>query len=87
MTRRKHHEVEHLVVSRGVLTALVDGTLLLADLGALSPLLEEAADEDLKRFEVLPSGYGIHRPSVDEYVSIDGLLRIEHQPPHWQKSA
>jgi hypothetical protein len=49
--------------------------------------LAQASDAELKHFEISPSGYGIHWPLIDEDISIDGLLGIEHGPAQWQKTA
>jgi len=38
-------------------------------------------------FEISPSGYGIHRPFLDEDISIDGLLGIAHFPSTKRKVA
>jgi hypothetical protein len=83
----KHHEVENVKVSHGVLAAVVDGKPLSVDLRALSPLLRKASDGDLAIFEVSPSGYGIHWPLIDEDISIDGLLGVRHEPSQLKQSA
>jgi hypothetical protein len=83
----KHHEIESVKVSHGVLAAVVDGKPLSVDLRALSPLLQRASDSELATFEVSPSGYGIHWPLVDEDISIDGLLGVRHEPSQLRHSA
>lgn len=83
----KHHDVQKAQVSGGVLSAVIDGSPLSADLRSLSPLLSEATDEELQEFELSPSGYGIHWPRVDEDISIDGLLGITHAPAIVRRSA
>jgi len=83
----KHHEVESVQVSHGVLGAVVDGKPLSADLRMLSPLLQRASDGDLEILEVSPSGYGIHWPLVGEDISIDGLLGVRHEPRQLSQSA
>lgn len=83
----KHHKVESVKVSHGVLAAVVDGKPLSVDLRALSPLLQRASDGDLEIFQVSPAGYGIHWPLVDEDISIDGLLGVVHEPGQLRKSA
>lgn len=53
----------------------------------ISPLLAGASEEERNTFEISPSGYGIHWPSLDEDLSIDGLLGIVHIPDFHKKSA
>jgi hypothetical protein len=40
----------------------------------LSPRLAVATEEELKDFEVSPSGYGIHWEKIDEDISLTALL-------------
>jgi hypothetical protein len=83
----KYHEVERVVVAQGVLSAVIDGQALSANLRDLSPLLKAAPEEHLEVFELSPSGYGIRWPLVDEDISVDGLLGIVHQPGQFKQSA
>jgi hypothetical protein len=83
----KYHEVEQVVVAQGVLSAVVDGQALSANLRELSPRLKAAPEEHLKVLEISPSGYGIHWPLVDEDISVDGLLGIVHQRTRLKQSA
>jgi Protein of unknown function (DUF2442) len=84
---RKHHEVEKVQVEKGILRLIVDGNNIQCELKDVSPLLAAAKEEELKEFEVSPSGYGIHWPKIDEDISIDGLLGIAHKPGENRKSA
>lgn len=38
------------------------------------PRLIEATQEQLRRFEISPGGYGIHWPALDEDLSVKGFL-------------
>ena len=76
----KHHELSDVKICSGILSLVVDGSLLSRDLRCLSPVLRCASDEEVGDFEVSPSGYGIHWPRIDEDISIDGLLGITHAP-------
>jgi hypothetical protein len=38
------------------------------------PLLENASKSDLSNFEISPSGYGIHWPTLDEDISIQSFI-------------
>jgi hypothetical protein len=43
----------------------------------LSPRLAVASEEELKDFEVTPSGYGIHWEKIDEDISLMALLETK----------
>jgi len=49
-------------------------------LAKISSRLLKASQTERLRFEVSPSGYGIHWPLIDEDLSIDGLLNIHNAP-------
>ncbi len=76
-----------MVVFKGVLSAVVDGKAISANLRELSPLLKAAPEVHLEVMEVSPSGYGIHWPLIDEDISVDGLLGIVHQTNWLKKTA
>ena len=40
----------------------------------ISQRLSAASDSDRNNFKISPSGYGIHWPSIDEDLSISGLI-------------
>ena len=42
----------------------------------ISDKLSKADEQDRNNFQVSPSGYGIHWPTLDEDLSIDGLLSL-----------
>jgi len=84
---RKHYVVEDIRFEEGVIHLVVDGKVIARDLKDISSRLASAREEDLKQFEVSPSGYGIHWPTLDEDISIDGLLGIVHKPDFSRKSA
>ncbi|MCH7754431.1 DUF2442 domain-containing protein [candidate division KSB1 bacterium] len=46
----------------------------------MSEKLANASDIEENKYEISPSGYGIHWPLIDEDLSIDGLLGIKHAP-------
>jgi len=82
-----HHKIEKVTVEKGMLTLSVDGRSLQISLKDVSGILANAKEEEQQAFEVSPSGYGIHWPLIDEDISIDGLLGIEHKPDSDRKSA
>ncbi|MGB0454542.1 MAG: DUF2442 domain-containing protein [Bacteriovoracaceae bacterium] len=40
------------------------------------PKLVNASNEDLHNFEISPSGYGVHWPSLDEDISVKTFIGI-----------
>ncbi len=83
----KHHVVEDIRCKKGMIHLVVDGKVIDRELRDVSSQLASASEEDLKRFVVSPGGYGIHWPTLDEDISIDGLLGIVHRPAPSRKSA
>ena len=63
---KKYHKVENVKIEKGILHLIVDGNSIQRELKDMSPLLAAAREEELKEFEVSPSGYGIHWPLIDE---------------------
>ena len=84
---KEHHEVKSVIIEKGTLTAIIDGSNIQRNLKDISDLLEAATVEEQNTFQISPSGYGIHWPLIDEDISIDGLLGIEHHPHSNRKSA
>ncbi len=84
---KKHHQIEDVRIENGTLSLVIDGTYIERSLKSVSDLLENAKEEELKEFDISPSGYGIYWPLIDEDISIDGLLGIEHHPHLSRKSA
>lgn len=72
---KKHHEVSNVKIVAGRLFMTVDGDEYAVELAKVSPRLADATSQDQKRLEVSGSGYGIHWPTVDEDLSVDGLIR------------
>jgi len=84
---KKHHHVEHVRFEDGKLLLTIDGVGKSFDLADVSDILSQASDQDLNNFEISLSGYGISWPSLDEDISIDGLLGIVHSPSQKRKIA
>jgi hypothetical protein len=59
----------------------IDGREYVFDLKKTSSRLLHASAEQRAKYEVSPSGYGIHWPLIDEDLSVDGLLGISHVQP------
>jgi hypothetical protein len=83
----RHHKIEKVTIEKGILSLIVDGSSLQINLEDVSGVLANAKKEEQQEFEVSPSGYGIHWSLIDEDLSIDGLLGIEHKPNSNRKSA
>ena len=77
----KAHSVESVTVSGTVMRLRVDGKHYEVDLARQSAALARATPQQRKHFLVSPSGYGIHWPDIDEDLSIDGLIGVEHPCP------
>jgi hypothetical protein len=82
-----HHKIEKVTIEKGILSLSIDGRSHQINLEDVSGRLADAKEEEQQAFEVSPSGYGIHWPLIDEDISIDGLLGIEHKPNSDRKSA
>ena len=81
---KKYHDVSDLAFEDDVLKLTIDGETRRYHLKEISSILEKASVEERNNFEISHSGYGIHWPSLDEDISVDGLLGIEHAP-QWKK--
>jgi len=77
---RKLHVIEKVSFDRDTLVLHVDGQVHTFNLSKISRRLANATPVERERFEISPSGYGIHWPLIDEDLSIDGLLGIRHSP-------
>ena len=83
----KYHQVEDVKIVEGIIRLTIERNRVQRNLRELSDLLATAKEKDLREFEVSPSGCGIYWPLIDEDISIDGLLGIEHHPEFNKKSA
>ncbi len=78
---KPYHVIDRIEASLDKLCLVVDGNeyqLLWSD---ISQTLAAASMTERNRFEVSPAGYGIHWPLLDEDLSIDGLIGIQHELP------
>ncbi len=83
----KYHTVKDIRIENGVLSLIVDNATITCPLKDLPSWLSIATQQELELFEVSPAGYGIHWPTLDEGISIDGLLGILHYPEAIRESA
>ncbi len=72
---KQFHKVEQVEFDGDTLRLRVDGAAYQVSVRAVSERLASASLEQRRDFRVSPSGFGIHWPSVDEDLSIDGIIR------------
>ena len=83
----RKHEVKAISFENDCMRLEVDGKQYAFDLRSVSPRLLAASTEERTRYEISPSGYGIHWPLIDEDLSIDGLVGVKHNPPEFDRPA
>ena len=71
---KKYHFIKNLRFDKHFMLITVDGKDLKIDLRRYSRKLATADDASRMRNEISPSGYGIHWPTLDEDLSIDGMI-------------
>ena len=72
----KQHEVESLNFEGDWMILGVDGQVYRLPIAQVSDRLANASAADRKIYRIAPSGYGIHWLTLDEDLSINGLLRL-----------
>jgi hypothetical protein len=72
---KKYHHVTNVRFDKHFLLLRVDGKDHKVDLRQQSKKLASADERVKMKFEVSPSGYGIHWPELDEDLSIDGMIK------------
>ena len=77
----KIHDVEQIFFEDDFILLRVDGCEYRFTISDVSERLARASSTEREKYEISPSGYGIHWPMIDEDLSIDGLLGIKHSPP------
>lgn len=84
---KKYHDIEKISFSEDRLFIKVDGKEYTFQLTDISKKLADASRIEREKYEISPSGYGIHWPLIDEDFSIDGLLGVKHNPIRIKESA
>lgn len=74
---RKYHLIKNIRLEEDFLIINIDGNDFNFPLKIISKKLSNAHPNELNNYIISPSGYGIHWPSIDEDISIDGLLKIK----------
>ncbi|MGA1197231.1 MAG: DUF2442 domain-containing protein [Candidatus Latescibacterota bacterium] len=77
---KKYHDITELFFENDDMILTVDDRTYKFKLSDISPVLLNSSIETRNKYEISPSGYGIHWPLIDEDLSIDGLLNITHKP-------
>lgn len=75
----KFHSIDKLEFKGNMVTIQIDGKVYGFTLSDISRKLAAASAIEREKYEISPSGYGIHWPMLDEDLSIDGLLGIKWQ--------
>jgi len=83
----KAHDVQNISIAGTIIHLEVDGKKYQIDMTKQSERLANATQEQRERFEVSPSGYGIHWSEIDEDLSIDGLIGVKHSTPFKKTTA
>jgi len=82
----KCHKIEKVTFVKAKLILIVDGKKYTFPLADISKKLAGASQTEREKYEISPSGYGIHWPLIDEDLSIDGLIGIEHKRTQTKES-
>jgi len=69
-----------------LVVGLMDGRIISVPL-AWYPVLFNASEAQLSKWEIAGGGYGIHWPDLDEDLNTEGLLRGAPAPKKFSKSA
>jgi len=78
---KKYHEVKDILFSEEEMSITVDDKQYKFNISKISERLKNARRLDRENYVISSSGYGIHWPTIDEDLSIDGLLEISHKYP------
>jgi hypothetical protein len=68
------YKISNIYFERDKLVLILNDQKYLFTLTDISEKLAKANEKERNNFQVSPSGYGIHWPSLDEDLSVNGLL-------------
>lgn len=77
---KKIHNVQKIEFKENKMYLKVDNKEYVFQIEKISKKLLNASKIEREKYEISPSGYGLHWPLLDEDLSIDGLLGIKHTP-------
>jgi Protein of unknown function (DUF2442) len=72
----KQHNIQSIDFKDDLMLLVVDGQTYQIPILDASPRLAQASASDRQLYRIAPSGYGIHWITLDEDLSINGLLKI-----------
>lgn len=75
----KIHDIEELTFINDQMRIKIDGKEHIFPLNKISKRLLKASPKEKEKYEISPSGYGIHWPLIDEDLSVDSLLGLKHK--------
>lgn len=73
---KKIHEITSVFFENENIIIEVDGQIVKLKIEQLSKKIALANETDKNNFYISPSGYGIHWPTLDEDLSINGLFNL-----------
>ena len=77
---KKYHKIEKVAFKEEKMILWVDGREYIFLLADISKRLALPSQNEREKYQISPSGYGIHWPLIDEDLSIDSMIGIEHKP-------
>ncbi len=72
----KLYDVQNLTFAADVMVLIIDGACYHIPIKEASDRLFHASEIERQLYKIAPSGYGIHWITLDEDLSIQGLLKI-----------
>lgn len=83
---KKYHEIGKITFIEERLFIKIDGKEYTFQLADISKKIAGASRVEREKYEISPSGYGIHWPLIDEDLSIDSLIGVKHRPNQTKES-
>jgi len=77
---KKVHDIQDVRFTSKEMILQVDGQEYVFQTADISARLAAASAAERSKYEISPSGYGIHWPLIDEDLSVDGLLGVHCTP-------
>ena len=81
---KKIHNIQKIEFKENKMSLKVDNREYVFQIEKISKKLSNASAIEREKYEISPSGYGVHWPLLDEDLSIDGLIGIKHIPSQKQ---
>ena len=75
-TMEKAYKIANIYFDQENLVLVIKDQQYSFKINEISEKLAKADDNSRNNFQISPSGYGIHWPSIDEDLSINGLLNL-----------